>query len=102
MNDLLAALKIYMDITWEDPHTDAKLDGILSRAQTKLCAYAGNDGIDFSEGSEERQLLFDMCSYVWNNAGEDFEANYLPDLLMLRARYKVEAMASENETQNGG
>lgn len=99
---LLEALKLYLDITWEDAHTDSKLSGILSRAQTKLCAYAGNTELAFEDGSEEQQLLFDMCRYVWNNASEDFETNYLPDLLMLRAKYKTEAVADESEAENAG
>ena len=86
--ELLDDLKTYLDIVWEDTHTDHKLAGILERAQTKVCAYAGQS-VDFGEGTEERQLLFDMCRYIYNNASEDFEANYLPDLVMIRAKYQV-------------
>lgn len=100
-NALLDELKLYLDITWEDQHTDAKLSGILARAQTKICAYAG-ETVEFSEGSEELQLLLDMCRYVYNNASEDFETNYLPDLLMLRAKYKTEAMPDEGEETDSG
>lgn len=99
---LIETLKTYLDITWDDPHTNAKLEGILARAQTKLCAYAGSTELAFEDGSEEQQLLLDMCRYVWNNASEDFEANYLPDLLMLRAKYKTEAMPDEGETAVSG
>ena len=100
---LLDTLKNYLDITWQDTHTDAKLSGILARAQTKLCAYAGVASLSFAEGTDELQLLLDMCRYVYNNASEDFEANYLPDLLMLRAKYKVEAVnADESETEDSG
>lgn len=100
---LLDTLKNYLDITWQDEHTDAKLSGILARAQTKCCAYAGVRELDFADGTEEQQLLLDMCRYVWNNASEDFEGNYLPDLIMLRAKYKVEAVnADESETENTG
>lgn len=93
---LLDTLKLYLDITWNDQHTNDKLSGILARAQTKICAYAGTD-VEFSDDSEELQLLLDLCRYIYNNASEDFEANYLPDLLMLRAKYRVEAMPDEGE-----
>lgn len=99
---LLEILKTYLDITWQDEHTDAKLSGILARAQTKCRAYAGVDDLAFPDGSEEQQLLLDMCRYVWNNASEDFEDNYLPDLLMLRAKHRTEAMADAGETENAG
>lgn len=98
---LIETLKTYLDITWDDPHTNAKLEGILARAQTKLCAYAGAQ-LTFDDGSDEQQLLLDMCRYVYNNASEDFEENYLPDLLMLRAKYKTEAVADEGETAVSG
>lgn len=97
---LLDTLKNYLDITWQDEHTDAKLSGILARAQTKLCAYAGAADLSFTEGTDELQLLLDMCRYVYNNASEDFETNYLADLLMLRAKYKV--IEHESETEDTG
>lgn len=84
---LIETLKNYLDITWNDPHTNAKLEGILARAQTRICAYAGADDLAFSDGSEEQQLLLDLCRYIYNNASEDFEQNYRHDLLMLRAKY---------------
>jgi hypothetical protein len=98
---LLDTLKNYLDITWQDEHTDAKLSGILARAQTKICAYAGYD-LEFTEGTDELQLLLDMCRYVYNNASEDFETNYLADLLMLRAKYKVIEHESETEDTGAG
>lgn len=84
---LIDTVKNYLDITWDDSHTNTKISGILVRAQAKLCAYAGSDSVDFGDGTTEQQLLLDLCRYVYNNASEDFEQNYLPDLLMLRAKY---------------
>jgi hypothetical protein len=94
-------LKEYLDITWDDSHTDAKLDGILERAQAKICAYAGSDSVDFGDGTEEQQLLLDLCRYIYNNASEDFETNYKADLLMLRAKYATadpEQEVNDDET----
>ena len=84
---LIEVLKTYLDITWNDAHTNAKLEGILARAQAKLCAYAGDDTVSFADGTAEQQLLLDLCRYIYNNASEDFEQNYRADLLMLRAKY---------------
>lgn len=99
---LTDTLKTYLDITWDDPHTNAKLEGILARAQDKLRAYAGNPELEFAENTDEQQLLFDLCRYVWNNASEDFEDNYRADLIMLRAKQKTEATPDESETQDSG
>lgn len=97
-------LRRYLDITWQDEHTDAKLDDILARAKAKLSQYAGAK-LQFEDGTPEQQLLLDLCRYIWNNASEDFETNYLSDLLMLRATHQVEAMnretAQDSESENG-
>lgn len=100
MGSLAEKLKRYLDITWTDAHTDQKVQDILARAQTKICAYAGTE-LDFSDDSDEQQLLFDLCRYIYNNASEDFEDNYRSDLIMLRAKYKTEAMTDESEETNG-
>ena len=84
---LIDTVKNYLDITWDDAHTNTKISGILARAQAKICAYAGSDSIDFGDGTTEQQLLLDLCRYIYNNASEDFEQNYRADLLMLRAKY---------------
>jgi hypothetical protein len=94
---LIETLKIYLDITWNDAHTNAKLEGILARAQTKICAYAGAESLDFADGTEEQQLLLDLCRYMWFNVPEEFESNYRHDLIMLRAKYKTEAMQDETD-----
>ena len=100
---LIDTLKDYLDITWDDSHTDAKLGGILARAQDKLCAYAGSDSVDFGDGTTEQQLLLDLCRYTYNNASEDFEQNYKADLLMLRAKYATidpEEVADDETDEN--
>jgi hypothetical protein len=94
---LIDTLKTYLDITWDDEHTNSKLSGILARAQTRICAYAGNAELEFADGSEEQQLLLDLCRYVWFNVPENFEENYRHDLIMLRAKYQTEAMQDETE-----
>jgi hypothetical protein len=100
---LIDTLKDYLDITWDDSHTDAKLGGILARAQDKLCAYAGSDSVDFGDGTTEQQLLLDLCRYTYNNASEDFEQNYKADLLMLRAKYATidPEEVADDETDEG-
>ena len=95
--ELFEELKIYLDITWDDPHTNEKLTGILARAQDKLRAYTGNPELAFDEGTAERQLLLDLCRYIWNNASEDFEDNYRADLIMLRAAHQVSTEVSGDE-----
>ncbi len=99
---LIDEVKIYLDITWSDPHTDDKVTGIIARAKAKICDYAGIAAgqLDLSEESAEKQLFLDLCRYIYNNASEDFEDNYRADLIMLRANHRTEAMTGEDETQD--
>lgn len=100
---LLDDVKLYLDITWSDPHTDSKVTGIVSRAQSRLAGYAGcnADELHLDEESDEKQLFLDLCRYIYNNASEDFEDNYCADLIMLRAKHRTEAMTDEIEETDG-
>lgn len=90
---VLVQLKNYLDITWNDAATDSKLSGILERAEAILRSYAGTE-IDFTDKGE-KQLLFDLCRYIRSNALEDFKVNFSSELIMLRAKYQVEAVDDE-------
>ena len=98
---LIDDVKTYLGITWSDPHTDSNVAGILARAQSKICDYAGTT-LDFETESSEKQLLLDLCRYIYNNASEDFEDNYKHELVMLRVNHLTEAEADidESETAN--
>lgn len=91
---LIDDVKTDLGITWSDPHTDSNVAGILARAQSKICDYAGAQ-LDFNTESSEKQLLLDLCRYIYNNASEDFEDNYKHELVMLRAEHAVEVTDDE-------
>lgn len=89
---LLEELKNYLDVTWTDDATDNKLSGILKRAGIILSEYAG-ETLTFDDTQEhEKQLLFDCCRYIYNNALEDFKTNFAAEITMLRAKYAVKEM----------
>lgn len=93
----LETVKNYLDITWDDSDTDAKLTGIISRAEATLESYAGVE-LDFSEeGTPEAQLLLDLCRYIWWDCFEDFKTNYRSELIMLRANAMTAADDTEEE-----
>lgn len=89
-------LKNYLDITWNDPATDEKLQGILNRATSVLNNYAGSE-IDFSANENEKQLLFDCCRYIYNNVFEEFKINFSAELITLRAKYKIISEENKND-----
>ena len=95
--DYLAALKNYLDITYDDPDTDAKLTGICRRAEEYLRKAAGYR-ISFSAEMDDQaalQLLFDCVRYIRSNALEEFADNFAGELWALRALYHVERMRED-------
>ncbi|MBR6384589.1 MAG: hypothetical protein IKS03_00455 [Ruminococcus sp.] len=86
---MLDELKNYLDVTWTDTATDTKISGILSRAENMINKYAGTE-IDFETDLTAKQLLFDLCRYIYCNSLEDFKINFRGDLIALRARYKAD------------
>ena len=91
--ELLASARNYLDITWEDTAGDEKLSGILSRGIVRLDHISGVE-LDYAEGTAARELLFDYCRYVRADALQDFEADFLPELLRLHMDGEVTQNAS--------
>lgn len=83
MAELLSDVRNYLDITYDDLETDQKLTGIIERGKVYLDNIAGVQQ-DYDNESTSRQLLFDYCRYVRNNALEYFEGNFKTELLTLR------------------
>lgn len=91
---LLEDVKVYLDITWADENTDKKLTGIIERGMKYLNRTAGGE-LDYSVEDKPKELLMDYCRYVRSNALEEFQVNYLHELLTLQmseevARYETE------------
>jgi hypothetical protein len=88
MDELLEAARNYLDITWADAAGDVKLLGILRRGMKYLDLAAGAE-LDYAEEGKPRELLFDYCRYVRAGALEDFQKNFLPELLTLQIQTEV-------------
>lgn len=94
MDDMLSDLKLTLDITWEDDDTDDKLTNIIERAEYTMNEYAGEE-IDFDSDKTARQLVLDLCRYIWNNVAEEFKTNFGADLTQLRTKYQVKRKKDE-------
>ncbi len=92
---LLDAVRNYLDITWTDTALDIKLTGIIERGMKYLNAVAGEE-LDYSAEDKPRELLFDYCRYVRSNALNEFQVNYLPELLTLQNQKEVERCLAES------
>ena len=101
MDDQLRdAVKNYLDITWNDDAGEAKLSGIILRGMSYLDRLAGA-ALDYSKEDKPRELLFDYCRYVRSDALDEFQTNYLPELLSLQIYAEVSNIPTreaENDT----
>ena len=90
---LLADLRNYLDITWIDIAGDTKLSGIIARGIKYIDSLAGVE-FDYSAEDKPRELLFDYCRYVRSNALDEFQTNYLHELLSLQQSEEVKAFVA--------
>lgn len=91
---LLAAARNYLDITWPDPDGDEKLSGILLRGIKRLNGVAGTT-LDFTVEDTPRELLLDYARYVRAEALDEFQSNYLHELLNLQIREETARIEAE-------
>jgi len=94
---LLADIKNYLDITWDDEYTDKKLYGIMNRGKCYLQDIAGSFSIDFAVECNARSLLFDYCRYARSNALEMFGINFKSQLIALRLATKTALISIEED-----
>lgn len=80
--EFLSRVKNYIDITWTDADTDAKICGITARGMTFLDHIAGR-ALVYSENATETQLLLDYVRYVRAGALPDFAKDFQGELLAL-------------------
>ena len=91
---LLEAVKNYLDITWADNAGDEKLSGIIARGMKYIDAVAGEE-LDYTEEDKPRELLMDYVRYTRSNALDEFQNNYLHELLSLQIAKEVERYDTE-------
>lgn len=89
-------IRNYLDITYPDNAGDIKLAGIITRGMEYLNKVAGME-LDYEKEGQARQLLFDYCRYVRANALEDFQTNFLSELLSLQNEAEIERYVKEQE-----
>lgn len=93
--NLLEDVKNYLDITWNDENTDKKITGIIERGKKYLNSAAGSE-LDYSSDDKPKELLLDYCRYVRSNALEEFQNNYLHELLTLQIKQEVAKYEADN------
>lgn len=80
---LLADVKNYLNITWEDEATDNKIRGLIASAASYLNSKGGGTQ-DYEADGLPRTLLFEYVRYMRDEALDVFENNYLQLILAMQ------------------
>lgn len=102
---LTKQVKRKLNITWEDPTTDARVDDIMGSVGPWLIHKLGltDPEYDFSAPGTERDLFLSCCLYEWNHIPRDeFEENYKRTIADVRARHEVAHYLKEREAVTDG
>lgn len=94
---LFEDVKNYLDITWKDPEGDKKLTGIIMRGMAYINRIAGA-ALDYTAEDQPRELLMDYCRYVRSNALDEFQTNYLSELLTLQMTQEMKQLDTQKST----
>lgn len=100
MTAALTALKDKLKITWNDD--DDQLTKLLNRSKLYLEGMTGAV-FDLALEDDKLELLLERCRYVRNNAGDEFEINYAPELkrlILMTALEKGRVVPDEIYTEN--
>lgn len=98
---LLDAVQDYLQMTWtlSDEET-ATITGYIQRGMAYLNKVAGipeGESLDFTEEANPRALLLDYCLYARSHALDEFQKNYLHELLALQIGEEVKRYRAAQE-----
>lgn len=92
-------VKRKLRITYDDPDTDSRISDIMEQAATDLRGMLGIDdgSYDFSTPGTEQSLFLAYCFYEWNDALDDFAANYAEKIAQCRDEWLVKQYVEEQQ-----
>ena len=91
---LLIDVKNYLNITWDDVATDAKVSGLIASGMVYLNSKYGEEA-DYTTDSMLRTLLMEYVRYARDSALDVFENNYQALLLGMQNERRVKAYGLE-------
>ena len=89
---LLSDVKNYLNITWDDVATDAKISGLIASGMMYLNSKYGAEA-DYTEDGMPRTLLMEYARYMRDSALDVFENNYREMLLGMQTERLVNEYA---------
>lgn len=97
---LLSDVKNYLNITWDDEATDAKISGLIASGMVYLNLKYGEEA-DYTEDGMPRTLLMEYVRYARDSALDVFETNYQALLLGMQNEKAVRDYVMESTVSAG-
>lgn len=97
---LLSDVKNYLNITWDDEATDAKVSGLIASGMMYLNLKYGEEA-DYTADGMPRTLLMEYVRYARDSALDVFETNYQSLLLGMQNEKAVSDYAMESTVSTG-
>lgn len=97
---LLSDVKNYLNITWDDEATDAKVSGLIASGMVYLNLKYGEEA-DYTADGMPRTLLMEYVRYARDSALDVFETNYQSLLLGMQNEKAVSDYAMESTVSTG-
>ena len=95
-NELLAAVKNQLNITWDDDATDNKIRGLIALASVYLDG-KGGAVLDYEADGLPRLLLMEFVRYARDEAMDVFENNYTALILTMQNERAVARYAESTK-----
>lgn len=93
---LLADVKNYLNITWDDTATDDKVRGLIASASVYLDSKGGGM-LDYEKDGMPRTLLMEYARYMRDEALDVFENNYMSMILAMQHERLVKTYVESAE-----
>lgn len=93
---LLSDVKNYLNITWDDEATDAKVSGFIASGMVYLNGKYGEEA-DYTADGMPRTLLMEYVRHARDSALDVFENNYQALLLGMQNERLVSEFADNEE-----
>lgn len=97
---LLSDVKNYLNITWDDEATDAKVSGLIASGMVYLNLKYGEEA-DYTADGMPRTLLMEHVRYARDSALDVFETNYQSLLLGMQNEKAVSDYVMESTVSAG-
>lgn len=93
---LLADVKNYLNITWDDTATDEKVRGLIASATVYLDSKGGGT-LDYESDGLPRTLMMEYARYMRDEALDVFENNYTSMILAMQNERLVQSSVESTE-----